>query len=249
MSDDETTPVRGTAAEAEPARDKAPPELGKEGAAERSEPSIDEATHEAPREPGPGPEGMSGRMRRALASGLRTVLSAEEALREGFPREVLHYAMRQIDLARDEAVRVTGDQVRRFLTEIDVAGEVRRILTSVSFEVRTTVRFVSNEDGRGVRLERTQVRVSRGPEGETSGTDAGGPGHDVFYRRGRLTRAVEAAVGAFSRELMGEADPSPDAPDAAPDPDHDGPEGEDGRPPEPDATARPERRSPSRRRR
>ena len=52
-------------------------------------------------------------------------------------------------------VRVVAKEVRDFLEATDIAGEFYKALTSLSFEVKTEVRFIPNDAG-GVR---PQVRT------------------------------------------------------------------------------------------
>ncbi|TNF23687.1 MAG: hypothetical protein EP329_26815 [Deltaproteobacteria bacterium] len=93
--------------------------------------------------------GMSDAVRKAVTSGIRGVLGSEEwvrsTIREVLPKELVTYMKRQADSARDEVVRIIGAQTKRFFEGIDVSGEVQKILTALSFEVKTEVRFIPND--------------------------------------------------------------------------------------------------------
>ncbi len=95
------------------------------------------------------PRRMSDTVRKALAQGFRAARSSEEKLRgmvsEAMPKEVVTYLKGAIDSGRDELVRIVGNQTRKFLEGIDVGGEVSKILTSLSFEIRTEIRFIPND--------------------------------------------------------------------------------------------------------
>ena len=93
---------------------------------------------------------VSDTVRKAIASGFRSVNASQEKLREIFgdavPKEVLGYVKGAIDGGREELVRVIGQQTKRFLEGIDVGGEVAKILTALSFEIRTEIRFIPNDN-------------------------------------------------------------------------------------------------------
>ena len=95
------------------------------------------------------PRRMSDTVKKALAQGFRSVRSSEEKLRgmvgDVMPKEVVSYLKGAIDSGRDELVRIVGGQTRKFLEGIDVGGEVAKILTSLSFEIRTEIRFIPND--------------------------------------------------------------------------------------------------------
>ena len=143
-------------------------------------------------------EGLTQGLRKALASGIRTVLSADEVIRSGMPKEALGYIMKQTDAAKDEVVRITGVQIRKFLENLDLGGELQKILTSVSFEIRTEVRFVPNKQG---VTPNAKVRLRVAEDDEHDGDEPPSP-----WRR-RFGTAVERAFSAFQRELgIDEAD-------------------------------------------
>lgn len=116
--------------------------------AEDHDPQGDEFQAED-REERPTLRGMSDAVRKAVTSGIRGVLSSEDwvrsTIREVLPKELVTYMKRQADSARDEVIRVIGAQTKRFFEGIDVSGEVQKILTALSFEVKTEVRFIPND--------------------------------------------------------------------------------------------------------
>lgn len=95
------------------------------------------------------PRRMSDTVKKALAHGFRSVRSGEEKIRgmvgDVMPKEVVSYLKGAIDSGRDELVRIVGGQTRKFLEGIDVGGEVAKILTSLSFEIKTEIRFIPND--------------------------------------------------------------------------------------------------------
>lgn len=112
--------------------------------------------------------GVSDAVRKALGAGVRSVVSSEEwvrgVVRDTLPRELVQYMKRQTDAARDEVVRIIGNQTKRFLDGIDVGREVQKILTALSFEIKTEIRFIPNDEKVkpdvkvGVRAKRAKRR-------------------------------------------------------------------------------------------
>jgi hypothetical protein len=75
------------------------------------------------------------------------------------PREIAGAVLGQLDETKNDVVRIIAREVRDFLEATDLAGEIKAALTSLSFEVRTEVRFIPNDAGTGVR---PQVRARGG---------------------------------------------------------------------------------------
>ena len=66
------------------------------------------------------------------------------------PKELAHYLFQQIDDTKNGLFRVVAKEIRDFLEHTNFAGEVQKLLTTVQFEVNTTIRFTPN-DGREPR--------------------------------------------------------------------------------------------------
>ena len=79
------------------------------------------------------------------------------------PKELAHYLFQQIDDTKNGLFRVVAKEIRDFLEHTNFAGEVQKLLTTVQFEVNTTIRFTPN-DGREPR--KTDPREAA--EGEES---------------------------------------------------------------------------------
>ena len=98
-------------------------------------------------------------LRRALEKGLEagvgTLNRADSALRGvadvKLPREVVTYVFSQVDETKNSLVRAVAREVRSFLEATDIATELQRALTTLSFEVKTEIRFIPNDSGDGVR--------------------------------------------------------------------------------------------------
>lgn len=108
------------------------------------------------------------------------------------PKEVVHYLFQQIDDTKNGLFRVVAKEIRDFLEHTNFAGEVQKLLTTVQFEVNTTIRFTPN-DGREPRKN----DPSDGQEGEdgagsthgdskppSGGAEAEAEGREPSSRRG-----------------------------------------------------------------
>ena len=92
------------------------------------------------------------------------------------PKEVAHYLLQQIDETKNGLFRVVAKEIRDFLEHTNFAGEIQKILTTVQFEVNTTIRFTPN-DGRSKKKKRkAKAADERAPE--ESSTDAVGDTED-----------------------------------------------------------------------
>lgn len=109
-----------------------------------------------------------------------------KALQEAkLPRELASLVFTQLDEARTDVVRIIAREVKDFLEATDLASEIKAALTSLSFEVRTEVRFIPNDAGTGVRpnvrargrVKRSTARERRGGKRERGRADPA-PKHD-----------------------------------------------------------------------
>ncbi|HEY8431548.1 MAG TPA: hypothetical protein VIL20_24375 [Sandaracinaceae bacterium] len=103
------------------------------------------------------PEILKRAIEKGLETGIETLSNRGEALRDllgdnvkHVPRELVGYVFSQIDETKNAIVRVVAGEVRDFLAATDLAAELQKALTSLSFEIRTEIRFIPNEAG-GVR--------------------------------------------------------------------------------------------------
>lgn len=92
---------------------------------------------------------------KGIEAGVGTLRSADSVVRgvtqDGrLPKEVIGYVFAQVDETKNALVRGVANEVHEFLEATDIAGEFYRALTSLSFEVKTEIRFIPNEAG-GVR--------------------------------------------------------------------------------------------------
>ena len=82
---------------------------------------------------------------------LGNVLNAEEGLRaivgdKNIPKELAGFLLGQIDATRRGILRIVSNEIRVFLENVDFGGELAKILTTLSFEIKTEIRFVPNDE-------------------------------------------------------------------------------------------------------
>ena len=118
---------------------------------------------------------VPGIVKRAITSGLGT-LTSDEGLRsalsdKSLPKEAVSFILGQADSTRKEILRIVSREVQVFLENMDFGGELAKILTTLSFEIRTEVRFVPNDEAVLPRV-RHQVKVRKsGAEDEVEFDD------------------------------------------------------------------------------
>jgi hypothetical protein len=81
------------------------------------------------------------------------------------PKEVAHYLFQQIDDTKNGLFRVVAKEIRDFLEHTNFSGEVQKLLTTVQFEVNTTIRFTPN-DGREPKKNNDGAEPDGGPDGD-----------------------------------------------------------------------------------
>ena len=78
------------------------------------------------------------------------------------PRDIASAVFTQLDETKNDVLRIVAREVRDFLEATDIADELKAALTSLSFEIRTEVRFIPNDAGTGVRPDvRARSRIKR----------------------------------------------------------------------------------------
>ncbi len=91
-------------------------------------------------------------IKRAVEIGVEKARESPDNVRQfvhdlKLPKEVAHVIFQQIDDTKNGLFRVVAKEIRDFLEHTNFAGEVQKLLTTVQFEVNTTIRFTPN-DGR-----------------------------------------------------------------------------------------------------
>ncbi len=111
-------------------------------------------------------------LRRAIELGVEKARESPDTLKQfvhdlKVPKEVAHYLFQQIDDTKNGLFRVVANEMRDFLEHTNLAGEIEKVLTTVQFEVNTTIRFTPN-DGRDRDRPKSDGGVREGGESESA---------------------------------------------------------------------------------
>ncbi len=150
-------------------------------------------------------------VKKTFAAGMGAVYSTEEGIRrlarENLP-EVAGYIASSADGAKDKVFEVIARETREFLSNLNLTEEIAKILTTLSFEIKTEVRFIPNSERftgaepdvkASVRLKRNDKAVEdKDKEEKEDDKDPAGsrdsrpPGRLRFWRRGESGRDVDS---------------------------------------------------------
>jgi len=127
-------------------------------------------------------------IKRAVELGVEKAAEAPDNLKEfvggmKLPREAVNYLLAQVEETKNGLFRVVAKELREFLEHTNMAGEMQKMLTTVQFEISTTIRFKPNDGRSGVAGDgsskmpkpevKSEVQLKRGRSNErpeTSGT-------------------------------------------------------------------------------
>jgi hypothetical protein len=107
---------------------------------------------------------LGGYARRFIKAGADAFMDRDELLRRfvpELPREVAAYLFKAGEDVRDDVLRIFSRELRRFLDSLNLTEELQKILTSTSFEIKTEIRFIPNDQSVLKSLRKTKVRVKR----------------------------------------------------------------------------------------
>jgi hypothetical protein len=114
-------------------------------------------------------------VKRFVESGVERLAESPETVRHWasdlrLPKEVLAVVLSHVEDAKSEIFNVVVREVREFLERANLADEISRVLTGVTLEVKTQVRFVPNE-ARSSRLH-SAVKSGGSPSSNEPEVDA-----------------------------------------------------------------------------
>jgi hypothetical protein len=110
-------------------------------------------------------------IKRAVELGVEKAVEAPDNLKEfvggmKLPREAAHYLLSQVEETKNGLFRVVAKEVREFLEHTNLGTEMQRMLTTVQFEISTTIRFKPNDgagesaDGEPPRAPKPEVKAN-----------------------------------------------------------------------------------------
>jgi len=113
-------------------------------------------------------------IKRILETGLEKLAGAPENARNlvndfKLPKEILSLLLAQLDETKNGLYRVVAKETRDFLEHTNFAEELARVLTTLSFEIKTEVRFIPNDSRLGASPDvRARVRMKKAENGRRS---------------------------------------------------------------------------------
>jgi hypothetical protein len=115
-------------------------------------------------------------VKKTFAAGMGAVFTTEEGIRrvvggarESLP-EVAGYLASSADGAKDKVFEVIARETREFLANLNLTEEIAKILTTLSFEIKTEIRFIPNSERMtgaepdvkaSVRLKRNDAAIAK----------------------------------------------------------------------------------------
>jgi hypothetical protein len=148
------------------------------------------------------PEIFKRVVERAVETGASRLAEGPENLRNfvqemKLPKEVLHYLYQQIDDTKNGLYRVVAKEIRDVLEQTQFADEITKVLTKLSFEIKTEIRFIPNDAG-----------VKKG-EGEDEAGESGGAGRKLPKPEVRSEVSVKDRGKDVRQKQTGAPPPNP----------------------------------------
>jgi hypothetical protein len=108
-------------------------------------------------------------VRRTFYAGLGAVFTTEEGIRKiasefHLPKDVANYLIQTAATSKDEIFKIFAREVRSFLESANLSQEIQKVLTSLSFEIKTEIRFIPNDEAVGgvkPNIKKPQMTVKR----------------------------------------------------------------------------------------
>jgi hypothetical protein len=93
-------------------------------------------------------------VRRTFYAGLGAVFTTEEGIRKiasefHLPKDVANYLIQTAATSKDEIFKIFARELRAFLESANLSEEIQKVLTSLSFEIKTEIRFIPNDEAVG----------------------------------------------------------------------------------------------------
>ncbi|MBI4508046.1 MAG: hypothetical protein HY698_00320 [Deltaproteobacteria bacterium] len=93
-------------------------------------------------------------VKRTVSAGLGAAVATEEQIRKmatefSVPKDVVNYLLSTAQSTKDELFKIFAREMREFLQGLNLNQELAKLLTSLSFEIKTEIRFIPNEEAVG----------------------------------------------------------------------------------------------------
>jgi hypothetical protein len=121
-------------------------------------------------------------VKRTFYAGLGAVFTTEEGIRKlandfHLPKDVANYLINSAQSTKDELFRIVAREIHDFFQNVNLNQELQKLLTSLSFEIKTEIRFIPNDEAvSGVKADvKRKVSVKRVRDDEEPPADVEEP--------------------------------------------------------------------------
>ncbi len=93
-------------------------------------------------------------VKKSFYTGLGAVFATQEKIGEmtsdiHLPKEVANYLLNTAQNTKDEFFKIVARETREFLERVNIQEELAKLLTTLSLEVKTEIRFIPNDESIG----------------------------------------------------------------------------------------------------
>ena len=110
-------------------------------------------------------------LRSAIVGGLKTVKWGEENIRavasEIINNDKVEAVGSTLSGVRNEVVGVAGRELAKYLDKLNLTDELVKVLTAISFEVRTEIRFIPNDQKLVTPDIKASIHAKRADDGKS----------------------------------------------------------------------------------
>jgi hypothetical protein len=118
-------------------------------------------------------------VRKTFYAGLGAVFSTEDGVRKlvndfSLPKDVANYLMTSAAGTKDDVLRILGREMHEFFDRLNLSQELAKLLTQLSFEIKTEIRFIPNDQAVEGQLAvkpdvKRKMSIKRSKEGGQNG--------------------------------------------------------------------------------
>ena len=183
-------------------------------------------------------------IRRTVSTGGAAKQYTEDVIRSALqdrmmPKELVSYIVELADNTKSEVVRVAAREFRQFLDSARFNQELAKVLTTLSFEIRTEIRFIPNDQALKPSVE-TSARVKQ--SGKTIDAAPGTTEKINDAVRASATELSEMILGRLFRAVADDIESQVDSEDDADAAEDSDVADETTQAPEPEPESKPKRR-------
>lgn len=114
-------------------------------------------------------------VKRILDAGVEKLADGPENIKQllndlKLPKEAISLLSSQVEETKREVTKVLAREIREFLERASLADELTRLLSGLTLEVKTQVRFIPSDTGK--LMPRTELRTKVGVHEQTAAGDA-----------------------------------------------------------------------------